>query len=159
LILEIAKKQNYHPNVKAQSLRIKRTMTIGLIVPDIQNPFFGEIVSSIERLLQKHGYSTFLCNSNEDPEKEEFYLESLLNRKVNGIILSPAQFEERNYMKIIQEKTSLVLVDRKFDNTKLHSVVSANTLAAEYLTQELIKLGLMRIAFLKGIQGTYINSV
>ncbi len=158
-ILETAEKLDYRPNILARSLRLQKTMTIGLIVPDIQNPFFGELASRIERLLRQHGYSTILCNTNEIQENEEFYLKLLVDRKVDGIILAPIHTEEWNYLEKISKETSVVLVDRIFYNTGLSWVTSDNTLAAERMTKELINLEYRRIAFLGGIPDTYINSV
>lgn len=158
-ILRVAARLDYRPNILARSLRLKTTMTIGLIVSDIQNPFFGELASKIERLLRKHGYSTILCNTNEIPENEEFYLQVLMDRQVDGIIIAPIHTEEWDYLENIRKETSVVLIDRIFYETDLPWVTSDNTSAAENTTNQLIKLGYQSIAYLGGIPGTYINSV
>lgn len=150
---------DYRPNIVARSLRLKKTMTIGLIVPDIRNPFFGELASKIERLLRQHDYSTILCNTNEIPKNEEFYLRVLMDRKVDGIIIAPIHTEEWEYLEKIREETLIVLIDRIFYETDLPWVTSDNVLAAEALTNELIKLGYESIAYLGGTPGTYINGV
>jgi LacI family transcriptional regulator len=93
-ILEAAKQLDYRPSIIARSLRLKKTMTLGLIVPDIQNPTFAEMASKIERLARQYGYSTILCNSNEIPENEKYYLQVLVDRQVDGIIISPMYTEE-----------------------------------------------------------------
>ena len=159
IIFEAAKKLDYRPNILARSLRLQKTMTIGLIVSDIQNPFFGELCSITERLLRQHGYSTILCNTNELPENEEFYLKILVDRQVDGIIIAPIHTEEWDYIESVRKETSVVLIDRVFLTTDLPWVTSENTQAAENLISELIGLGHIRIAFLGGIPGTYINSV
>ncbi len=157
-ILEAAKKLNYRPNMLARSLRLQKTMTIGLIVSDIQNPFYGELASKIESLLYQHGYSTFLCNANEIPDKEELYLQVLIDRQVDGIIMAPIHTDEWEDMENIRKKTPIVLIDRIFYKTDLPSVTSDNTLAAETVTNELIKFGSKEIAYLGGTPDTYINS-
>jgi LacI family transcriptional regulator len=157
-ILKAAEEINYRPNILARSLRLRKTMTIGLTVPDIQNPFFGELAWRIEKLLREHGYSTILCNTNEIPENEEFYLKVLVDRQVDGIIIAPIHTKEWNELEDIRRETSVVLIDRIFYETDLPWVTSANTEAAEALTTELIKLGYSRIAYLGGTPGTYINS-
>lgn len=159
IIFEAAKKLNYRPNILARSLRLQRTMTIGLIVSDIQNPFFGELCSITERLLRQHGYSTILCNTNELPKNEEFYLKILVDRQVDGIIIAPIHTEEWDYIESVRKETSVVLIDRVFLTTDLPWVTSENMQAAEKLTSELIRLGHIHIAFLGGIPRTYINSV
>ena len=158
-ILGAAESLNHRTNILARSLRLKKTMTVGLMVSDIRNPFFGELASKIERLLLKQGYSTILCNSNEIPENEEFYLQLLTDRRVDGIIITPIHTQEWKYIENIREETSLVLIDRIFEKTSLPWVTSDNVLAAETMTNELIKLGYQNIAYLGGTTGTYINKV
>jgi LacI family transcriptional regulator len=159
IIIEAAEKLPYRPNILARSLRLRKSMSIGLIVPDIQNPFFGELGSRIERLLRQEGYSTILCNTNELPENEEFYLKILVDRQVDGIIIAPIHTEEWENMEATRGDTSVILIDRIFFSSDLPWVTSENTRAAEELTSELIKLGYTQIAFLGGMPGTYINSV
>ncbi len=158
-ILDAAAKLNYRPNILARSLRLRKSTTVGLIVSDIQNPFFGELASRIERLLRQHGYSTILCNTNEIPENEEFYLNLLVDRKVDGIIIAPIHREEWEPMKILGRETPVVLIDRVFSKTDFPWVTGDNTKAAEQLTRDLISLGHRRIAFLGGTPGTYITFV
>lgn len=158
-ILQAAKKLHYRPNILARSLRLKKTMTIGLIVSDIQNPFFGELASRIENLCRQHGYSTILCNTNEIPKNEELYLKILVDRHVDGIIITPIHTKEWAHMKSFVQNTPIILIDRIFLNTDLPWVTSENMPAAESLTEELLGLGYRRIAFLGGTRGTYITNV
>jgi len=159
VIIEAAEKLNYRPNILARSLRLKKSTTIGLIVPDIQNPFFGELASQIERLLRQHDYSLILCNANEIPENEEFYLKVLIDRQVDGIIIAPIHTQEWDYLESIRKETTIILIDRIFYETELPWVTSDNTLAAEAVITELIKLGYNRIAYLGGTPESYINAV
>ncbi len=158
-ILKAAESLNYRPNILARSLRLRKTHTVGLIVPDIQNPFFGELASRIERLLREEGYSTILCNTNEIPENEEFYLKVLVDRQVDGIIIAPIHTKEWDAMEEIRRERSIVLIDRIFYETDIPWVTSANEEAAERLTDELIAIGHSRIAFLGGRAETYINAM
>ena len=158
-ILNAAEKLEYRPNILARSLRLRKTNTIGLIVPDIQNPFFGELSWRIERLLREHGYSTILCNTNEIPENEEFYLKVLVDRQVDGIIISPIHTEEWEDLESIRKHTSIILIDRIFYKTDLPWVTSDNAVAAESVTDELINQGHKKIAYLGGTPDTYINAV
>lgn len=159
IILDAAKEMNYRPNILARSLRLQKTLSIGLIVSDIQNPFFGELSSNIEVRLRERGYSTILCNTNEIPENEEFYLQVLLDRKVDGIIIAPTHKEEWQYLEDIRKQRAVVLIDRIFEDSDLPGVTSDNRKAAEKLTDRLIELGYKRIAYLGGIPDTYINKV
>lgn len=158
-ILKAAEALNYRPNILARSLRLRRTHTVGLIVPDIQNPFFGELASRIEKLLREQGYSTILCNTNEIPENEEFYLKVLVDRQVDGIIIAPIHTKEWDAMEEIRRERSIVLIDRIFYETDIPWVTSANERAAEELMNGLIGIGFSRIAYLGGTAETYINTM
>src|SRR5690349_14465036 len=81
------RKLNYRPNLLARSLARRQTHTIGIIVTDIANPFFPLVVRGAEDVLQKAGYSTLLCNSDDNAAKEAHYLEFLLSKRVDGIML------------------------------------------------------------------------
>jgi LacI family transcriptional regulator len=158
-ILEAAKKLDYRPNILARSLRLKKTHSIGLIVSDIQNPFFGELASRIERFLRQRGYSTILCNTNEIPENEEFYLKFLADRQVDGIIIAPIHTSGWKDMKDLCKEKPVILIDRVFYKTNLPWVTSENTNASEAVTKELIGRSYRKIGFLGGIANTYITNV
>jgi LacI family transcriptional regulator len=158
-ILGAAKRLKYRPNILARSLRLRETMTIGLIVPDIRNTFFGELSWRIEELLRGHGYSTILCNTNEIPENEEFYLRVLVDRQVDGIIISPIHTREWKDLHDIRMETEIILIDRIFYDTDIPWVTGDNLKAAEALTSSLIRKGFDKIAYLGGTSGTYMNSM
>src|SRR4030081_1258480 len=84
------RKLNYRPNLIARSLANQRTHTIGMIVPDIGNPFFPLVVRGAEDAAQKHGYNILLCDSDDRLEREEECLEVLLAKRVDGILLTKA---------------------------------------------------------------------
>lgn len=159
LIMDAAERVDYRPNILARSLRLQRTYTIGLIVPDIQNPFFGELAWRIERLLRERGYSMMLCNTDEIPANDDLYLQVLVDRQVDGVLLAPIHTEQWRELDHIRNGTSVVLIDRIFYETDLPWVTSDNRTAAEDLTQTLVELGFRRIAYLGGAPDTYINSV
>src|SRR5215470_18835202 len=84
------RKLNYRPNLIARSLAKRQTHTIGMIVPDIGNPFFPMVVRGAEDAAQKHGYNLLLCNSDDGLDKEERAIELLLSKRVDGILLTKA---------------------------------------------------------------------
>ncbi len=157
-ILGAAESLSYRPNILARSLRLKTSLTIGLIVPDIQNPFFGGLAWRIEKLLRERGYSTILCNTNEVPANEELYLKVLFDRQVDGIIIAPVHTREWDSMEAIRRQRSIVLIDRVFFDTDIPWVTSANEAAAMQMASELIEAGYKEVAFLGGTRETYINS-
>ena len=88
-VLQIAKQLNYHPNIMARGLVKKQTYLIGLVVPDIMSSFFPEIIQGIEEVAAKEGYSIILCTSEDDTDREIKYIELLLSKGVDGLIISP----------------------------------------------------------------------
>src|SRR5246127_3205213 len=84
------RKLNYRPNLLARSLAKQKTHTIGMIVPDIANPFFPMVVRGAEDAIQRHGYNLLLCNSDDNLEKEENAIQLLLSKRVDGILLTKA---------------------------------------------------------------------
>src|ERR1700691_1948025 len=88
-------KLSYRPNLLARSLAKRRTHTIGIVVPDISNPFFPLVVRGAEDAAQKHGYNILLCNSDDLLEREEECLEVLLAKRVDGILLTKAPCDFR----------------------------------------------------------------
>ena len=81
----------YKPNQLARSIVTSKSKTIGLIIPDITNPFFPKLVRGIEDFAFSKGYTVFLCNSDEDTKKEEYYLCNFIEKRVDGIILAPSR--------------------------------------------------------------------
>ncbi len=88
-ILRIAQELNYRPNGIARGLVTQQTFTLGLVIPDITNPFFPEVASGIEDAAVNSGYSVLLCNTNWDLRREENYIRLLAERRVDGMIISP----------------------------------------------------------------------
>ena len=88
-VLLAAKQYNYVPNKLARGLKLSRTDTLGLIIPDISNPFFADIAQSIEKEARSKGYSLILCDSGEDHVLEKELIALLLSHKVDGIIIAP----------------------------------------------------------------------
>ena len=90
-ILQIARELDYRPNVIAKSLAGGKSHTIALIIPSITNDFYTQICEVIEEKLEQKGYHTYLCNTRRSVEKESRYIESLIARKVDGVIFSPTR--------------------------------------------------------------------
>lgn len=115
-VLEIVDRENYVPNAIAKSLKIKHTKTIGLIVPDVMNLFFGELAKGVEDSADKIGYSLILCNTDNNSDKERKYLQVLQSKMVDGIIL--AAVENRNETLLKDCTSPIVLLDRDIDTEK-----------------------------------------
>lgn len=142
------KQLNYRPNDIARSLSTKRMQTIGLIVPDITNPFFPEIARAIEDRALLEGYTVVLCNSDEQEHKERHYIETLKQKYVAGFIIATNQLEREYYAGL---DVPLVLLDRITDDT-VPSISSHNKNGAALGTEYLLSCGVTEIACISGPQ-------
>ena len=105
---------HYTPNLLARSLAIKRTNTLGMLIPDIANPFYSGILRGVEDRAQKSGYAVIAGNSDNCTRKEEAYLNLLLSKRVDGILLikAPGEMSDSLRIKLQQAATPVVLLDR-----------------------------------------------
>ena len=158
LILNAAKELSYSPNQLARGLRLKRTNTIGYIIPDISNPFFSSIAKTIEMSARKHGYSIIFCDSREDTEIEKESVQLLTNRKVDGMIISPVGLEVNHLLSLKQKNLPIVLLDRYFDDLGIPFVTSDNYQGALEAVNLLIGNGHTRIACIQGLKNTSPNN-
>ena len=144
-VLAAVKALGYRPNRIARSLRVRRSSVVGLVISDIQNSFFNTVVTAIEDKMRKRGYGVFLCNSNEDTEREQLYLNLLLDEQVAGIILTPTQQNPERYKTLLESQTPLTLIDRQVTNLGADTVITDNAEAAFKVMTSLINKGHTRI--------------
>ncbi len=152
-VLRAAKALNYQPNRTAQRLRAKRSTVIGLVISDIQNPFFTSVVRGIEDVAYKHGYSVVLCNTDEDPNKERLYINVMRAEAVAGVILASTSETNPLAADLFDHDIPVVAIDRRIKDKRVDSVLAANTQGAFEAVSHLIALGHRRIGFV-GLQLT-----
>jgi LacI family transcriptional regulator len=111
-VLKAARQMGYRPNLLARSLRTRKTYTVAMIVSDVSNPFFGQIGSHVEKRLHREGYSMLLCNSCEDPELEDEYLQLLPRKGIDGLILVPLVRGKKALADMLPKNLPLVILDR-----------------------------------------------
>ncbi|GAB4057026.1 LacI family DNA-binding transcriptional regulator [Uliginosibacterium sediminicola] len=148
-VLASVKALDYHPDLAARRLRSGKTDTLGLIVSDIRNPYFTEVSRAIEDVAYARGMRVLLCNADEDPAKERFYLDMMRDENVAGVILSPT-LSLLNQYRAEDFSFPLVLVDRCDAKTEADAVVLDNIDAAQRLTRHLLERNCRRIAFFYG---------
>ena len=147
-IREVALELNYQPNQIAQSLRTGTTKTIGLIVADIANPFFGSLARIIEDEASRYGYTVIIGSSDEDSSKSETLIETLRKRQVDGFIIVPAEGTVMQ-IKLLQESgVPLVLTDRYFEEVNCNYVGLDNFGATYDAISHLIENGYKRIGII-----------
>ncbi|HOP95009.1 MAG TPA: LacI family DNA-binding transcriptional regulator [Dictyoglomaceae bacterium] len=151
-VYEAIKALDYRPNTLASSLRKKVSSTIGLIISNITNLFYPEVVRGVEDYLAKYNYNLILCNSDEDVEKEKKYIEVLFSRRVDGLIITPSKSSEtRDNLDLFRERnTPVVLVDRKIEGLEEDVVLADNIGGAHEAVRYLLSLGHRRIGIITG---------
>lgn len=148
-VMKIVKEYGYQINQSAKSLRTSKTNSIGVIVPDITNEFFANIVRAIEKYSVPEGYTVFVCDSNENSHMEDLHISSLVSRDVDGIIYISVKEDVK---KIYEDyKIPVVYIDRRPENAGT-LVISDNELGGFLATEELIKKGCKNIIALKDTQ-------
>lgn len=141
---------SYKPNAIARSLRRKESKIIGLVLPDNTNPYFAEIAWSIEYASRNLGYSVILCNSDGDVKKEAAYINVLIEKQVDGVILVAAGDSTANFIKLKERNIPTVMVDRNSPSVNADSVQIDNAFYGEIATSHLIELGHKKIACITG---------
>lgn len=152
LVRETASMLNYRPNSFAVNLRTKESKIIGLIIPEIMHHFFSSVVKSIVAEAEKKGYLVITLQSNESYELEKKQLDLLVNKRVDGILISLAN-ETSNYKhltQVIENETPLVMFDKIAKTIKCSKVIIDDRKAAFKATQHLIDIGCKRIAHFRG---------
>lgn len=142
----VARQLGYSPNGIARGLVNRQTNTIGLILPDISNPFFPMVVRGIEEVARAHGYSIFLCNSDYDAQEERHYLSLLIEKRVDGIILMPGG-EPHDQGPVNTNEVPMVYVCRKFFEAEKSFVVIDDERGGFLATKHLIEQGYESIGF------------
>jgi len=149
-VLQRMKELNYRPNLAARALVTGRTHAIGLIVPDLVHPFFGQVAKALSGVLRAKDYSLVLSSSDDDPDLEQQEIDQLLARRVDVLVVASAQRNPENFRHIQEQKTPLILIDRKIDSVPAHFVGINDIEAGRIATQHLIDVGCRNLAHIGG---------
>src|SRR5262245_8280205 len=143
----------YQRNAVARSLTLRRTHTLGIVIPDLMHSFFVEVIAGIEPVASAHGYGLLLCSSGEDPRKERGELEMLRGRQVDGVVLASAHGVGNTELlqQLVKRGTTLVMIDRDdHASVKCHRVLTDDTRVGELATTHLLELGRRAVAHIAG---------
>jgi len=149
-VMEAAQALNYRPNAFAQSLKSDRSNTVGIVVPDIVNPFFPEIIRGAELVARPAGYTLLSCNVVEDPEREEEVLGTLLDKRVDGIIICSARLDDERLMRAIEPHRAVVLINRQAAKRFAGTIEIDYRAGVEAAVSQLIAQGRRRFVFAAG---------
>ncbi|QOX65837.1 LacI family transcriptional regulator [Anoxybacterium hadale] len=154
-VLEIAKKRNYIPNTMARSLVTRHTRTIGLIMPDIVNPFFPEIARGAEDRASKSRYSIIYCNTDDNLIREDSYVDILTEKMVDGIIFTHSADRKGSTERLKRCQVPIILIDRDYDLPNvIGKVLVDNTKASQMAVNYLLSKGYRKIAYIAGSMNT-----
>jgi len=143
----------YRPNALARSMRRGRTHTVGIVIPDIANPFFGDLARGLEDAMFEAGYSAIICNSDGDERKEARYLDVLLSKKVDGLLLIAASQPSEGLRHLVESGPPTIVVDRELDDLPVSQVIVANHRGGLLAGQHLLGLGHRDIGVIAGPGG------
>jgi len=152
-VLAKVEELGYQRNAVARSLSLRRTHTLGIVIPDLMHSFFVEIIAGIEPVASVRGYGLLLCSSGEDPGKERSEIEMLRGRQVDGVVLAsaPAPGNTELLLQLTRLGTSLVMIDRDDHPTvKCHRVLTDDERVGHLATSHLLDLGRRAIAHIGG---------
>jgi LacI family transcriptional regulator len=151
-VIQAAEELGYRPNPIARGLKTNRSYTIGVLIPDIQNPLFPPIVRGIEDRLDDDGYTALIANTENEPERERTSIEALRARQVDGFITATARSDHAMLDELVVLEIPLVLVNRRLEDRSLPSATADDRAGMLLAVRHLIDLGHRRIAHIAGPQ-------
>ncbi|MDF2613339.1 MAG: LacI family transcriptional regulator [Clostridia bacterium] len=150
-VMAVAKQLNYTPNTLARSLVTKQTKTIGLILPDISNPFFPELARGAEDKASELGYSIMYCNTDDDVKKEDKYIQMLTEKMADGIIITQSVARKMTSERLQLARTPIILIDRDAEGEGVGGKVLVDNLMGAYeAIKHLLIKGYRNIVFVAG---------
>lgn len=152
-VRQVAADLGFSPNRVARSLRTQRASVIGLVIPDIENPFFTSLARGVEDAAQRTNLSVVLCNTDEDVAKEARYLDIALAEQMAGIIVAAASRRRSDFSALAARGMPLVAVDRRPRAAEVDAVMVDNRHGGEDATAHLLERGYRRIACITGPAG------
>lgn len=155
IIDEAIEALNFRVNEMARALKTNRSKTIGILIPNLEKVFCTSIVSNIENILIKHGYSTVICDYKEDINLEKEKLKFLVNKMVEGLVIMPLGEDESIIQEAIDEGIKIVLIDRDLKDIECDVVLVDNLNSSYDAVEELITKGHKRIGIISGPRDVY----
>jgi LacI family transcriptional regulator/LacI family repressor for deo operon, udp, cdd, tsx, nupC, and nupG len=152
-VREAADALGYKPSRVARRLRLKEGQAnlIGLVIPDIQNPFFADVTRGVEDVTRDNDYALIISNSDEDPDKQKLAVDTLKTEDVDGVIVPPVSADDPEVKRLLDSDIAVVCVDRRMEDARVDTIVSDNRAGAYEAVSHLIELGHERIGFIGGI--------
>ena len=154
-VLNVIEQMGYRPSGIARGLATQRTGTLGLVVPDMANPFFSDVARGAEDRARAAGYNIFVCNTDESPQREISALDSLEEKRVDGVVLCSSRLHDDGLRAALDHHPAAVLVNRRLEVYHVDAVLLADREGAQAATQHLIRSGHRAVGFLAGPLTSY----
>jgi LacI family transcriptional regulator len=154
-VLEVIEQLGYRPSSIARGLATQRTGTLGLVVPDIANPFFSEVARGAEDRASAGGYNIFVCNTDESPQHELAILEALEEKRVDGLVLCSSRLPDESLCAALEHHPAAVLVNRRPASASAGVILLADELGARVATEHLLQAGHRAVGLLTGPLTSY----
>ena len=151
-IRAIAADLGYHPSAAARSLRTHRSQVLGVIVSNIADPFFSEILQGIDDTAQQNGYSLFIAVAQHDPEREKAIVKTMREHRVDGVILCSTPFSPEQSHQLLAHEIPIVMVNNQAAEDYRYSIYHDDVDGSRQITRHLLELGHRRIAYLGNAQ-------
>ena len=149
-VLDVIERLGYRPSGIARGLATQRTGTLGLVVPDVANPFFSDVARGVEHVAHAEGYNVFLCNTEEDAQRELAVLRSLEEKRVDGLVLCSSRLSEDELLGVVARHLSVVLVNRRMVGERVRSVFLDDQAGGLLATRHLLDTGHQAVGYLAG---------
>lgn len=150
---QVMAEHEYEPSTIARSLVTKKTKSLGVVIPDIRNPFFPELIRGVEDMAHQKGYNLIICNTDDDQDKELSYLNILKKNVIDGIIFAASSVESNTFDRMSKGEIPIVIVDRNIEMENSIAKVFVNNTRGGFLAAEhLIQKGCRHIAFISGAE-------
>jgi LacI family transcriptional regulator len=149
-VLEVVERLDYRPSGIARGLATQRTGTLGLVLLDVANPFFSDVARGVEHVAYAEGYNVFLCNTDEDPQREVDILQSLEEKRVDGVVLCSSRLDESELRTALARHPAAVLVNRRLAGDSVSSVLIDDQAGGQMATQHLLQARHRAVGFLAG---------
>ena len=157
-VLNAMEQLDYQPDIIARSLRRRETLTLGLIVPSIEIPYFAGVAASVEAAANDVGYSVILCNTGWALSREVHYLHNLLARRVDGLLCISLAMSAEHIAPVLRRQTPVVVFERTMPGIEVDAVEIDNVQGAFDATQHLLDLGHRRVGCITGLSNSNLNA-
>lgn len=149
-VRDVIERLGYRPSNIARGLATQRTGTLGLVVPDVANPFFSEVARGAEHVAYAQGYNVFLCNTEEDTQRELAVLQSLEEKRVDGVVVCSSRLDEGELQEAVSFHPAAVLINRRLESKDVGVVLIDDEVGGRIATRHLVQAGHRVIGFLAG---------